>query len=221
MEFDSNLVSGYLTAFKDFGAEVSKGKGELKIINMDVINLIMVMKDAIFIAGAADKQDDPMIIYHDLTVLLKHFLNEFRNTLRDWKGEITVFRSFEGELKSILKDGKQGEVKASLPILKIYKKQFIKELSLVSKKKMEIPRGELNKLKDEKKSINWTEGKKLPTQVLAQGFLSERSYKIAHLADGIHTVEEIKELSILQSDEVLKIIQTLEDLGLLDYVLVT
>ena len=32
LDFDSDLITGYLVAFKNFGKEMSKGSGDLKII---------------------------------------------------------------------------------------------------------------------------------------------------------------------------------------------
>ena len=32
LDFDSDLISGYVVAFKDVGKEMSKGSGDLKII---------------------------------------------------------------------------------------------------------------------------------------------------------------------------------------------
>ncbi|MBY9017026.1 MAG: hypothetical protein KGD68_15155, partial [Candidatus Lokiarchaeota archaeon] len=36
IEFNQDLVSGFLTALKDFSVEFSKGSGELKIIDMQI-----------------------------------------------------------------------------------------------------------------------------------------------------------------------------------------
>lgn len=217
VEFDSNLISGYLTAFKDFGAEVSKGKGELKVINMDVFNLIMVMKNDIYVAGATDKKDDSMVVYHDLSLLLDKFLKKFRSTLEGWRGEITIFKDFKKEAQDILKDGKHGEIILRVPILKIYKKQFLAVNATISKKNMVWKREEYRnatKIKD----VPWIMNKKLPSQVVAQGYLSDNTYKIAHLADGIHSLEEIADQSGISGEDATRMIQTLDDLGLIDYI---
>ncbi|MHA1197015.1 MAG: hypothetical protein ACTSSM_13050, partial [Promethearchaeota archaeon] len=64
---------------------------------------------------------------------------------------------------------------------------------------------------------SWT-SKRLPKQVLTQGYLNEEQYKIAHLADGFHTISEIAEEAGKPESEIQVIIDDLDDLGLLKFI---
>ncbi|MCK4382553.1 MAG: hypothetical protein KAW66_04590, partial [Candidatus Lokiarchaeota archaeon] len=63
----------------------------------------------------------------------------------------------------------------------------------------------------------WT-SKRLPTQVIIQGFLNKDQYKIAHLADGFHTISDIAEEAGVPKAEIAIIIDDLDDLGLLKFI---
>ncbi len=205
VEADSHLISAHLTAFKDFGNEVSKGVGEIKIIDMGALYLILVVQGEIFIAGVASKRDDKNILFNKLTKLLDIFIKRFQKEIKEWRGDLSTFRGFEDEIENVLQGGKVGEIKLRLPILKTYKKSYHKIVS----KELVIKKDDLEKALRQKR---------LPRQPISQGFLSERAYEIAHLADGLHTLEEISEDSGLSIEEVIILMKDLDDLGLLSYI---
>ena len=63
-----------------------------------------------------------------------------------------------------------------------------------------------------------TPSKRLPAQVITQGFLDNDSYSIAHYADGFHTISDIAEEVGKPEAEIEVIIDDLDDLGLLKFI---
>ena len=220
IDLDSDLITSYLVAIKSYGAEMTKGSGDLKVIDMDVYNLFLIVQKGILTIGAADKADDKMIIYHNLSKLQSKFLKKYdsQGEMDYWGGQISPFQDFKEVMRRVLKDGQIGEVKKSIPIFKIYIKSFLKILGQASKKDLKIKEGDYNKaLKIEDKSA-WITDKKLPTQTLAQGLLNEHQYNIAHLVDGFKTADDIATETKLPIEDIYKVLKTIDDLGLLEYI---
>jgi hypothetical protein len=80
---------------------------------------------------------------------------------------------------------------------------------------MVLSEEDLRKVQNQKPA--WT-FKRLPTQVITQGFLNEDQYKIAHFADGFHTVADIAEEAGVPKAEIDVVIDDLDDLGLLKFI---
>lgn len=215
IEFNQDLVSGFLTALKDFSIEFSKGSGELKVIDMQIFYLMLVFKEGVLITAAADKNDDAKVCHKALSDVIDRFVEQFGDKLDSWSGDVRIFKGFEKVIDEILENGKVAEFPLKIPILKIFKKDFIKSQSKLAKKGLVISEDDLRKVTDKKPE--WTK-KRLPKQVITQGFLSERDYEIAHLADGFHTVEDIAEEAGIPEAEVQKIIDNLDKLGLLKFI---
>jgi len=215
IEFNQDLVSGFLTALKDFSVEFSKGSGELKVIDMQVFYLLLVFKEGVLITAAADKNDDAKITHKALTDIIDKFVFRFGDKLSDWSGDVRIFRDFEQVIDEILVNGKIAEIQLKLPILKIFKKDFLKSQKRIAKKGLILSENDLRIVTD--KRPEWT-AKRLPKQVITQGFLDDEEFKIAHLADGFHTIEEIAEESGRPEAEIQKIINNLDKLELLSYI---
>ena len=66
----------------------------------------------------------------------------------------------------------------------------------------------------------WT-SKRLPRQVVTQGFLDDKQYEIAHFADGFHTISDIAEEAGIPVSKVQSIIDSLDSLGLLKFIDIT
>ena len=118
-------------------------------------------------------------------------------------------------MERILENGKIAEIKLKIPILKIYKKDFVKSQKRLAKSGLVISEEDLREVSDKKPE--WTK-KRLPKQVISQGFLDKRQYEIAHLADGFHTVSDIAEEVGVPVGEVQVIIDSLDSLGLLQFI---
>ena len=195
--------------------EFSKGSGELKIIDMQIFYLLLVFKDGILCTAAADKNDDAKITHKILSDIIDKFLDKYGNLMKDWSGDVRLFTGFENVMDGMLKNGHVAEIQIKIPILKIYEKDFVKSQKLLTKKGMVLSEEDLRKVQDQKPS--WT-SKRLPSQVIIQGFLNKKQYRIAHLADGFHTVAEIAEEAGVPKAEIDVMIDDLDDLGLLKFI---
>ena len=215
IEFNQDLVSGFLTALKDFSVEFSKGSGELKVIDMQIFYLMLVFKEGVLITAAADKNDDSKITHRALSDIIDKFVGLYGDQIKTWSGDVRVFRDFSDVIDKVLNKGKVAEVQLKIPILKIYKKDFIKSQAKIAKKGLMLSEDDLRKAEDKKPE--WTE-KRLPKQVITQGFLDKKQYEIAHLADGFHTIADIAEEAGTPQSEVQTIINSLDQLGLLKFI---
>ncbi len=195
--------------------EFSKGSGELKIIDMQIFYLLLVFKEGILCTAAADKNDDAKITHKILSDIIDKFLDKYGNLMKDWSGDVRLFKGFENVMDDMLKNGHVSEIQIKIPILKIYEKDFVKSQKLLTKKGMVLSEEDLRKVQDQKPT--WT-SKRLPSQVIIQGFLNKEQYKIAHLADGFHTVAEIAEEAGVPKAEIDVMIDDLDDLGLLKFI---
>ena len=215
IEFNQDLVSGFLTALKDFSVEFSKGSGELKVIDMQIFYLMLVFKEGVLITAAADKNDDSKITHRALTDIIDKFVEKFGDQIKTWSGDVRIFKGFNQVIDNVLENGRVAEIQLKIPILKIYKKDFLKSQAIIAKKGLVLSEDDLRKKEDQKPE--WTK-KRLPKQVITQGFLEKKQYEIAHLADGFHTVPEIAEEAGTPESEVQTIIDSLDQLGLLKFI---
>ncbi len=215
IEFNQDLVSGFLTALKDFSVEFSKGSGELKVIDMQIFYLMLVFKEGVLVTAAADKNDDSKICHRALTDVIDKFVAKYGDVVGSWSGDVRIFKGFDEVIDEVLEHGKIAEIELKLPILKIYKKDFVKSQAKIAKKGLVISEEDLRSASDKKPE--WTK-KRLPKQVINQGFLDNKQYEIAHYADGFHTVAEIAEESGTPEADVQKVIASLDNLGLLKFI---
>ncbi len=215
IEFNQDLVSGFLTALKDFSVEFSKGSGELKVIDMQIFYLMLVFKEGVLITAAADKNDDSKITHRALSDIIDKFVGLYGDQIKTWSGDVRIFKDFGDVIDKTLEKGRIAEIQLKIPILKIYKKDFLKSQAKIAKKGLMLSEDDLRKAEDKKPE--WTE-KRLPKQVITQGFLDKKQYEIAHLADGFHTIAEIAEEAGTPQSEVQTIINSLDQLGLLKFI---
>jgi len=215
IEFNQDLVSGFLTALKDFSVEFSKGSGELKVIDMQIFYLMLVFKKGVLLTAAADKNDDSKITHKALSDIIDKFNDKFGDVIENWSGDVRIFKGFDAIIDKVLQNGRIAEIELKLPILKIYKKDFLKSQAKLAKKGLVLSEDDLHKVTDKKP--DWTK-KRLAIQVISQGFLDKRQYEVAHFADGFHTISEIAEEAGIPEVEVQKIIDSLDQLGLLKFI---
>ena len=107
---------------------------------MGLYNFILIVQKDVIIVGVADKSDDKMILYHNLSKLQSKFIKKFnsQSELDYWDGQLLKFREFKAVIRENLKNGLIAVVKKSIPIFKIYKKSFLKYLGQEKKKTLEI-----------------------------------------------------------------------------------
>jgi hypothetical protein len=182
---------------------------------MQVFYLLLVFKEGVLITAAADKNDDAKITHRALTDIIDKFVGKFGDQLENWSGDVRIFRDFDQIIDKVLQSGKLAEIELKLPILKIFKKDFQKSQKQLTKKGLVLSQEDLREVKDVKPE--WT-AKRLPKQIINQGFLDKKEFKIAHLADGFHTIAEIAEESGRPEGEIQRIIGSLDNLGLLSFI---
>jgi hypothetical protein len=115
--FDEDLIAGFLTALKDFTTEVTSGRGLIRIIDMKEYNVILVFREGIMLAAAADKLDDKNIAMNALEILVQTFNEKYQSELVKWMGNISVFEDFTDIMDEQLLQGKIAEVPVKLPKL--------------------------------------------------------------------------------------------------------
>lgn len=176
---------------------------------------MLVFKEGVLITAAADKNDDSKITHRALTDIIDEFVDLHGDKIENWSGDVRIFREFSDVIDKILERGKIAEIQLKLPILKIYKKDFIKSQTKIAKKGLMLSEADLRNA--EAKKPDWT-SKRLPKQVITQGFLDKKQYEIAHIADGFHTISEIAEEAGIPLPAVQSIIDSLDGLGLLKFI---
>ena len=182
---------------------------------MQIFYLLLVFKEGVLCTAAADKNDDAKITHKALTDIIDKFVGKFGDQLESWSGDVRIFRDFESIIDDILKVGKVAEIQLKIPILKIFKKDFIKSQKRIAKKGLVLSAEDLRDVKDVKPE--WT-AKRLPKQFIATGILGAAEFDIAHLADGFHTLSDIAEESGHPVPEIQKIMDNLDKLELLSFV---
>ena len=182
---------------------------------MQVFYLLLVFKEGILCTAAADKNDDAKITHKVLSDVIDKFTEKFGDVIETWSGDVRLFKDFEPIIDDLLKVGRVAEIPMTIPILKIFEKDFVKSKKQISKKGLVLSEDDLREVVEHKPE--WTE-KRLPKQVITQGFLDKEAYKIAHLADGFHTISDIAEESGKPEAEIQVMIDDLDDLGLLKFI---
>ena len=187
---------------------------------MGIFNVLLVVQNKILVIGAADKTDDKMILYHNLSKLHSLFVKKYNsmNELDNWMGELVTFRGFNEIARKELKEGRISEVKVRIPILKIFKKSFLSSFDQNVKKELKLKEETYKNIRSVEEKPLWLKEKTLPKQIVAQDFLSPEQYKVAHSVNGYNTIEEIATEVEMPVEKIYKILKILEDLGLLSYI---
>lgn len=118
LEFNEDLIAGFLTALKDFSSEVTGGKGLMKTLDMGDYSIQLLFDSGILVAGALTKRDDESIASKALTGVLNAFVDEFKDVIACWNGSLKVFKDFEPKIDKMLKDGKIAAKELVAPQLK-------------------------------------------------------------------------------------------------------
>jgi hypothetical protein len=127
LEFNEDLIAGFLTALKDFSSEVTGGKGLMKTLDMGDYSILLLFDSGILIAGALTKRDDESIASKALNGVLTTFVNEFKDDIPDWNGNLKIFKGFDAKIDKMLKDGKVAAKELVAPQLKkALPKQMVK-----------------------------------------------------------------------------------------------
>ncbi|MHA1680053.1 MAG: hypothetical protein ACTSUE_03530 [Promethearchaeota archaeon] len=118
LEFNEDLIAGFLTALKDFSSEVTGGKGRMKNLDMGDYNILLIYDSGILVAGALGRRDDESIAHKALTSVHSLFVTEFKDVIPTWNGNLKVFKGFDKKVNKIVKNGKIAEKEIYAPLLK-------------------------------------------------------------------------------------------------------
>jgi len=113
IDFNEDLIAGFLTALKDFATEVTGGEGIIKVLDMNAYNVCLAFNKGMMISAAADKTDDKNLAMKAMTEVLKSFLGQY--DLDNWDGNIKMFDAFTKDMDEILENGKIAEVEIYRP----------------------------------------------------------------------------------------------------------
>ncbi|MHA1727261.1 MAG: hypothetical protein ACTSWY_00855 [Promethearchaeota archaeon] len=213
IEFNEDLIAGFLMALKDFSHEVTGGKGNIKILDMVTYHIHLVFKKGILIAAASDKKDSKEIAQNKLGGLLDEFVVLYGESFENWSGDIRIFKDFDNIIDKKLEMGKIAEVPRIMPLLKIYKKYYKKETKKL-KKGTTLDEKIIDSIEDEKNILSWKE-KRLPKMVISQGALTDEEYNLAHCCDGFKDINEIAEEAGIMAEKAQIIVDKLNRLGML------
>lgn len=208
IEFNEDLIAGFLTALKDFSAEVTAGKGQIKVLDMQIYNILLVFTRGVLVAAAADKQDDRSLGLNAVQKVLDAFVKDHGEIIEGWSGDLKVFSPFHDTVDEILQGGTVAIVPRELPILKIFHSGYKKAEKLKKKGQVEKADAMMKKAK----------AKRLPKQIIEQGYLSEEEYQIAHFCDGYLDRSEIAEKGGVTEEKLQSILDKMDGLGMLKMV---
>jgi len=213
IEFNEDLIAGFLTALKDFSHEVTGGKGNIKILDMVIFNIHLVFRGGVLVAAASDKKDSKEIAQNKIDLILSEFLKQYSKVFEAWSGDVRQFKDFNGFLDTTLQKGKVAEVPRIMPLLKIFEKDYKNETKLLDK----ATKLDGKVLDSSNKTRDWKQ-KKLPKQIISQGIVTQQEYDFAHHCDGFKDISEISEESGVTVESAQVIIDKLTRLDMLKLV---
>ncbi len=204
IEFNEDLLSGFLIALKSFSQEVTGGQGAIKVLDMQIYYIILVFHEGILVAAAADKLDDKILAQNAIQSVLDAFLGQFHNKIESWHGDLSEFTSFYQIIDGIMKNGLIAVVPHKIPILSLFWKDF-KKLEASKQKGKKVSMEDFQKYAS----------KRLPRQVVLQGYLSDKEYEIVHNCNGYNEAEDIAKTGRISLENLQTILDKLDTLGLL------
>ena len=116
-EMDPNLISGFLTALIQFGRELSSGN-RVHVIDFGAFDICLSLRNNVIVAATIDKTDDTNAAMAILSDVNNAFVEEYRETLVDWDGNLEPFEKFNKTIDEITKDGKASEKRIIVPVIK-------------------------------------------------------------------------------------------------------
>ncbi len=207
IEFNEDLLSGFLIALKSFSQEVTGGQGAIKVLDMQIYYIILAFQEGVLVAAAADKLDDKILAQSALQHILDEFLDQFRDRIPNWHGNLNEFLGFYPKIDVIMKNGTIAVVPHKIPILSLFWKDFQK-LEASKQKGKKVSNEEFQKYAS----------KRLPRQVISQGYLSDKEYEIVHNCNGYNEVEDIAKTGGISLENLQTILEKLNSLGLLNMI---
>ncbi len=99
---DESLFSGFLGAVYTFAKEL--GHSDIQTMEMGDAKFICEVSENLIFVVVVGKDEDEQEIKNFLGFASKNFINRFRDELKRWRGDVTVFRSFSEDLDILVED---------------------------------------------------------------------------------------------------------------------
>jgi hypothetical protein len=138
LEFNEDLIAGFLTALKDFSSEVTNKKGQMKNLDMGEYTILLINDLGVLIAAALTKRDDESIAHRALREVLAAFYADFKDIIPTWNGNLKIFKEFEGKIDKMLKNGKVAEKEIFVAVLKKKLPKQLVEMGALSKQEFDF-----------------------------------------------------------------------------------
>ncbi|MEM2134908.1 MAG: hypothetical protein QXG44_08655 [Candidatus Jordarchaeaceae archaeon] len=101
-QVDESLFSGFLGAVYNFAREL--GHGDIKTVEVGDARFVCEVSENLIFVAVVGKDDDEQELKNFLGFASKAFVNRFKEELKTWHGNVTVFRPFTQELDHLVED---------------------------------------------------------------------------------------------------------------------
>ncbi len=104
LNINEQLFSGFMAAILAFSKEISSR--QLKSMNLEDFSLYYegIEEKRLYFVVAADPKEQESNIREKIELIEKAFLSQYGDVLADWDGDVTMFKSFNSNVDSILND---------------------------------------------------------------------------------------------------------------------
>jgi len=111
LDMDETLISGFLTAIRHFSSELKREKEPNRVqeIEMETYKIVYAFEGEVLAVAIVDRGDSTPLVRSALKKLAASFSNDYAAILREWNGDVSIFKDFLPKLDEILMDGKIGE----------------------------------------------------------------------------------------------------------------
>ena len=118
---DENLVSGFLSAAVSFVSKL--GEDRVESITMGKKKFVCVASNDLIFSICIDKEDEDQDAFEKLWEIKIIFLRKYLEEVKNWNGEVSVYRGFEEDLDKLLfeKTKVSNAVKELIQKLKVQK----------------------------------------------------------------------------------------------------
>jgi hypothetical protein len=101
-QVDESLFSGFLGAVYNFAQEL--GHGDIKTVEVGDARFVCEVSENLIFVAVVGKDDDEQELKNFLGFASRAFVNRFREELKTWRGNVSIFREFTQELDQLVED---------------------------------------------------------------------------------------------------------------------
>lgn len=114
LNYDEALMSGFLTAIRQFSSQLRKEPKEenrdiIQEIEMRTYKIVYASEERVLTVAIADYEDSTPIIRRALKDLALRFSEKYSGALVNWCGDVSIFSDFIPEVDRILMEGRISE----------------------------------------------------------------------------------------------------------------